>query len=195
MNALILEKTEKGRDEITTRAHHLPMRLRSLLLLVDGKTHSEELLRKVSGLGLDEQSLDELTAGGFIHPRDSMEKSGATEPVSRREAALSRHANAGSSAPDMPAPNPIAVDEAAKGADVKRLLAIQQFYNGTIREMIGLKGFGLQLKVERAACLDDYIALRQPYIDAIKKSKGKEAANAVAAQLDRLLSGEPAAND
>src|SRR4051812_28413144 len=62
----ILDKTDKGREEIATRKHQLAPRLRTLLLLIDGKKSTEDVLHKVSGLGLNNQSITELLDGGFI---------------------------------------------------------------------------------------------------------------------------------
>ncbi len=62
----ILDKTDKGREEIATRKYHLAPRLRSLLVLADGKHRTEDLLTKVAGLGLTEQSITELLDNGFI---------------------------------------------------------------------------------------------------------------------------------
>ena len=62
----IFDKTAKGRDEIATRKHRLPSRLRTLLLLVDGKQDAASLLQKVRGLGMKEENLAELLEQGFI---------------------------------------------------------------------------------------------------------------------------------
>ena len=66
MTSSIYDKTDKGREEINTRQYHLPSRLRSLLVLVDGKTSVETLLKKIAGLGLDLGNIEELEAQGFI---------------------------------------------------------------------------------------------------------------------------------
>lgn len=63
---IIFDKTESGRTEIATRGQTVAPRLRTLLLLVDGKTGNEELLRKVAGLGLGQTHLDELLQAGLI---------------------------------------------------------------------------------------------------------------------------------
>ena len=66
MHNHIFDKTDKGREEITTRKFQLASRLRSLLVLVDGKKTRSELLQKVKGLGLTEDSLIELINHDFI---------------------------------------------------------------------------------------------------------------------------------
>src|SRR4051812_31542066 len=67
MLTAVFEKTDKGREEIATRKHQLSLRMRSLLVLVDGKQNGEELLGKVSGLGLDAESLGELLREGYVY--------------------------------------------------------------------------------------------------------------------------------
>ncbi|MGB6054963.1 MAG: hypothetical protein WBG17_06960, partial [Burkholderiaceae bacterium] len=66
MSTAVFDKTDKGREEIATRSHHLAPRLRTLLVLIDGKHSVDDLLAKVAGIGLNEQSVAELLEGGFI---------------------------------------------------------------------------------------------------------------------------------
>lgn len=66
----VFEKTDKGREEIATRKHRLPPRLRSLLVMIDGKHTSEELLKQIAPLGLDENSIVELLGNQFIRHAD-----------------------------------------------------------------------------------------------------------------------------
>ncbi|MDP3843073.1 MAG: hypothetical protein Q8Q81_10855 [Oxalobacteraceae bacterium] len=71
MNNRIFDKTQKGREEIVTRKYRLAQRLRALLVMIDGQHSSADLLEKVSGLGLDEHSIQELHDNGYIHMIDS----------------------------------------------------------------------------------------------------------------------------
>ena len=66
-------------------------------------------------------------------------------------------------------------------------LAVYDFYTKTIKTNIGLRGFTLQLKVEKAATLDDLRRLRDPYVEAVLKAKGRDKAALLAEQLDQLL--------
>lgn len=66
MNTCIYDKTDKGRDEIATRQHHLQARLRTLLLLIDGQRQLGDLLRNTEGLGLNADNVAQLEAEGFI---------------------------------------------------------------------------------------------------------------------------------
>ena len=64
--ATIYRKTEQGHDEIKTRARRLAQRLRSALILVDGKRSVDEL-RGLVFQDADE-TLEELASLGFIEP-------------------------------------------------------------------------------------------------------------------------------
>lgn len=65
--------------------------------------------------------------------------------------------------------------------------AVYDFYTRTIKTNIGLRGFTLQLKVEKAATLDELRQLRDPYVEAVLKAKGRDKAALLAKQLDQLL--------
>lgn len=160
MNTSIYDKTDKGREEIATRKHQLATRLRTLLVLVDGRRPQEELLRNVAGLGLDESALQALQAQGFIV--------GATSDAS------------------LPEPGP-EISPPAAPTPVQQFQSVYNFYNKTIKSTMGLRGFNLQLKVEKAASVDELRQLRDPYVEAVQKAKGRDTAALLAQQLDRLL--------
>jgi hypothetical protein len=61
----IYRKTDKGRDEIATRANKLGLRERTMLIMVDDKTSRAGLLAKNSH-PTSEGILDDLLAGGYI---------------------------------------------------------------------------------------------------------------------------------
>lgn len=62
--ATIYRKTAKGQTEVELRTRRLAPRFRNLLILVDGKRSSTELLRLVPIAG--PQALEALAEGGFI---------------------------------------------------------------------------------------------------------------------------------
>ncbi len=225
----IFDKTAKGREEIATRQHHVATRLRTLLLLVDGKRDVVELMAKVAGLGLDETSLQELVTGEFIQIFDAgsaiadvgqpavMGTKPAIDPI--QETALSEsipsaplrtEAAAESSIPIAVAADstPVIAEESVVQVPVSasapetvtttseqglrqgesQFQAVTNFFNETIRSTIGLRGFAMQLKVERASNMDDLRALRNPYLEAVLKSKGPELERSLRNRLDQLLS-------
>ncbi len=179
MDNFIFDKTDKGREEIITRKYQLQHRLRSLLVLIDGKKTTPELLQKVSGLGLDMQSLAELVAGEFIEGVAIVPESAMEQEIARPAAAI----------PPARIPDPEAAS--GKGSNgmmsAEAFLALQSFFNQTIKSMIGLRGFTLQLKAERAHTLDEFRALREPYLAAIQKAKGNEIMISLRDRLDQLL--------
>jgi hypothetical protein len=66
--SVIYQKSAKGSQAIATRDHALMPKLRSLLILVDGKRGFEELV-KLSGLAGDaDQLLSQLHDQGYIEP-------------------------------------------------------------------------------------------------------------------------------
>lgn len=62
----VFDKTLKGRREIAHREFGLSARLRTLLLLVDGRRTGRDILRLVDGFGLSERHLDHLCLFGYI---------------------------------------------------------------------------------------------------------------------------------
>jgi hypothetical protein len=173
MSNPVFDKTEKGREEIATRKHHLAPRLRTLLVLIDGKQGKEELLKKVAGLGLGEESIDELTRNGFIGITTALQPAAASQSVASPQPAVE--------------PATAVPIEAVLPPGENQFQAIYHFYTETIKSTIGLRGYGLQLKVEKAASIDDFRALRQAYLEAVLKAKGNEMARSLRSRLDQLL--------
>jgi len=62
----VLQKTEKGTEEIETRMHKLDQRLRNILIVVNGKATGTELVQKFRQIGDVTPVLQQLLAGGFI---------------------------------------------------------------------------------------------------------------------------------
>ena len=168
---LIFDKTDKGREEIATRKHHLAPRLRSLLVLVDGKHRTEDLLRKVAGLGLTEQALTELRENAFIEATDALPVAAAATTAT---------------APAEPVETS-AQSEAGDSLGESQFQTLYNFFTETIRSTLGLRGYALQLKVERCTSIDDFRMLRQGYLDAVLKAKGNEMMLSLRERLDQLL--------
>jgi hypothetical protein len=66
MNTCIYDKTDKGREEIATRKYQVPPKLRTLLVMIDGRHPLESLLKNFAVLGLSKDNVDELAQQGFI---------------------------------------------------------------------------------------------------------------------------------
>ncbi len=181
MMQLVFDKTDKGREEIATRRFQLAAKVRSILLLVDGKHSGEALLQKYAGIGVNGMVLQELIEGGFIAPRP-MEAPAAAAPA----AVMAGKAAVNPAPPADPAP-PSASTPASLPEGQTQYQAIYQFYCETIKANLGLRALPLQLKVEKCSTVDDFKALRNTYLEAILKAKGADAARALRDRLDSLL--------
>lgn len=187
----LYDKTEKGREEIATRKYHLSSRLRSLLLMLDGKHDANEILAKFGGIGLHEDSLAELLEQGFIRRVEtavvpSQPISGAARQPLRVAELHAEQEGQGIAAGIAPlaAQSPLGSEG--------QYHALYSFFSETIKSAIGLRGYALQLKVERAGSIEDFRALRDPYLKAVEKAKGGEMARSLRDRLDRLLDGDDA---
>lgn len=63
-------KTDKGLAEILGRTHGLAVRLRRILIMVDGRASVAEMVARLARLGDIAGALQELAARGFIAPRE-----------------------------------------------------------------------------------------------------------------------------
>jgi hypothetical protein len=192
MTTRILDKTDKGREEIATRKYRLTPRLRTLLVLIDGKNDEGNLLKKVSGLGLSEESITELLSNGFIHTiglSSAHKTTGAAETAAELNSVSIPGLTAGDSSL-LSASESIPLTPLSGGgasAQATQFQALYNFFTETIKSTIGLRGYGLQLKVERASSIDDFRELRQLYVDAVLKARGSEMARSLSDRLDQLL--------
>jgi hypothetical protein len=208
MNTSIYDKTAKGREEIATRKFQLAPRMRTLLVLIDGRKSEEELLRSVSGLGLTADSIAELQAQEFIVLATSYSAELVAEvapiapiaPIATAPAPAAPIAPAPSAVPAaVGAPPPLVAVAAARAeteakaaeSPAEQFQSLYDFYNKTIKSTIGLRGFTLQLKVEKASSVDELRDLRRPYLEAVLKAKGSDIARTLANQLDQLLGNAP----
>lgn len=73
-------KSGKGAEAIASRLHGLSPRLRSLLIVVDGKKTGQDLLKFAAHLGDADAMATELIDGGFIEPVPGTDTPG-TKPV------------------------------------------------------------------------------------------------------------------
>lgn len=62
----VLQKTEKGVEEMETRRHKLEQKLRTILIVVNGKATGAEMVQKFEPIGDVTPLLERLLAGGFI---------------------------------------------------------------------------------------------------------------------------------
>ncbi|MDQ1814678.1 hypothetical protein RBA41_15315 [Massilia sp. CCM 9210] len=213
MSTMVYDKTDKGREEISTRKNQLSSRLRTILVMIDGRHSLEDLLRNFAGVGVTADSVKELLQEGYIFLASGEEPAAAAAPklpASARARQVARRAAGAEGAhhddlhDDGAAPLPAVASAEAPSAqalaesqldDATRFRHLYDFYNQTIKSTIGLRGIMLQLKVEKCNNVDDFRALRLQYLEAVLKAKGSEMARSLRGRLDELLGGKPVHDD
>jgi len=68
-DSTVYTKTPAGQQEILDRKLRLHPRLRTLLVLIDGRRNAGELIQTLSGVGVTGASLEELLQYGLIEAR------------------------------------------------------------------------------------------------------------------------------
>jgi hypothetical protein len=178
---LIYDKSDKGREEIATRKYGLAPKIRPLLVLIDGKHSGQALIKKFGFMGLTEQVIEELVQNGYV-------TGVGTAAGSPAAAAVPVIASEASAAPQQAA----AVTQQDAGDGIlepgeTQYQAVYNFYTHTIKSTVGLRGFMLQLKVEKCSAIEDFRALRKPYLEAVFNAQGDEMARSLRSRLDQLL--------
>ncbi|HET6396397.1 MAG TPA: hypothetical protein VFF91_06105 [Pseudoxanthomonas sp.] len=180
----VYRKTEAGRDEIRDRSRRLPPALRTVLLMVDGQRPLSELKQVAAGVHAPADALERLLADGLIEP----------VPTGFDAAGLVRAVS-----PGTPAPSPAAAAAPAQSAppsaaavdagEADQFAALYRRMTEAIRAHLGLRGYFLQLKVERCEDLPALRALLPELRQALAKSKGETFAE----DWERSLAPDPAA--
>ncbi len=145
-------KTEAGKQEIQDRGRKLPASLRSLLLMVDGQRDHGQLRELMKGLHAPDDALEQLVAMGLVK---------GDEPA--RPAASS---SAMSPAPVTPLPGEVKLPP-----EFGRYRSLYEIVSDTVRRHLGLKGYFMQLKVEKCADLEELLALLPEIATALTKAK------------------------
>lgn len=205
MEKHIYDKTDKGREEIATRKYHIPAKLRSLLVMIDGHRALEALMKNFGPLGLTVEHVGELLREEYIFLADDGVPAALPEaepakthgPSARARMAARREVSArGLSHEDIvhaaagdgsATPESMPGGAGASGMSAADLLAIHEFYTQTIKSTLGLRGMMLQMKVEKCSGIDDFRELRDVYLEAVLKANGREMALSLSGRLDQLL--------
>lgn len=154
-------KTNEGRDEIEHRTRKLPPMLRSILLIVDGERSARHLRELAASLHGPADSLEQLEQLGLI---------------------ASSAAVAATLASQAPAPRAVAAPAAAAplSDSAQRYQSLYALMSEAVREHLGLRGYFLQLKIERCASSDELAALLPELSAALAKVRKDD----VAAQIE-----------
>lgn len=162
----ILSKTEAGREEIERRTRKLPTVLRSLLLVVDGQRDVAQLRAVATGLHGPPDALEQLVGLGLIGVGG---QASVSAPV--------RAAAPVAATPAAPVSLPGVGDASSRYGVLYALMS------DAVREQLGLRGYFLQLKIERSADLAELAQLLPDLRAAVAKARDV----ALADELDRRL--------
>ncbi len=155
---LIYRKTAKGLTEIETRAHRLPPRMRSALILVDGRRDVNDLRPMI--LQQPEETLTALAEQGFIEIVGESVVTPASPPAS-------------------PAPAPPA--QAGGDFDATRKAAVR-----ALTDLLGPAAETVAIKMEKARDLSELMPLLVQAAQSIAAMRGRTPAEAFARRFGVL---------
>ncbi|SOY87546.1 hypothetical protein [Cupriavidus taiwanensis] len=196
----IYRKTDAGHDEIRSRARKLDHKLRALLLMVNGERREQALLAQVAGMGLGPEAMAALLAQGLVEavaepaappaapPQEPVRGGTPAADTNLFSVYAMRHAPVA----EVAAPPHASAATAHSPAEVQAYQRLYHFYTDVIGQHLGLRGYMLQVKVEKASDLPALMALREPLHAALLKARGDLTARAIMAQLDQVRDGSAA---
>lgn len=156
------QKSAQGAQAFATRHAALTPKLRSLLILIDGKRGYDELAKLGAMLGDVEQSLTHLAELAFI------------EPVP----------GSVSSAPSPASPPPPPVPEAAPPGHVTvTLIQAQRQAVRRLNDLLGPNAEELCLRIEAARNAHDYLVALARAEGTVRQFRGERAAAQFAAEM------------
>lgn len=85
----VLVKTPKGLEEVKSRTHGVPQKLRTLLIMVDGTSTVADILGRFPGIAEIETNLETLVAQGFLEGKGGTAAPAAPSPAAPAATALS----------------------------------------------------------------------------------------------------------
>lgn len=154
--AIIYSKTAQGQQEIETRARRLPPRLRSTLILVDGKRSDEELGKLVPNA---DEVLQALLDAQMIE------------------------AVGGSPTKSAAAPPPAAADAAPADGPVEDIMALRRDAVRAVNDLLGPEAEALALRMERATDAEQMRVALERAVTYIANVRGGGAAAQFAARF------------
>jgi len=150
-------KTEAGRQEIEARTRRLPTALRSILLMVDGQRGDAELRGLIEGLKAPADALEQLIALELIVDNRPALVVAMAAPL-RAATAAAAVATAGEA-------------EAPRDA-AQEYRRLYERMSGAVTRYLGIKGYFLQLKIERCEDAQALHALMPELEAALRKVRG-----------------------
>lgn len=157
-------KTNDGRDEIQNRSRKLPPVLRSILLIIDGERSVRHLRDLIVSLHGPADALEQLESMGLIASSAAV----AASVIAR-------------------APTPgaaFSVQVAAPLVDsAQRYQTLYTLMSETVREHLGIRGYFLQLKIERCSNSEELAELLPDLSAALAKAHKDDIAAEIEARF------------
>ncbi|MGY8905203.1 MAG: hypothetical protein ACKVIH_11710 [Burkholderiales bacterium] len=163
----IYHKSTKGLEEIAERKYKLLPRLRSVLILVDGKRTFEDLAKLSAAMGDPFELLSQLLTDGFIETEALPESHVTTMPA----------AMAATPATAAPAPV-VAAPEPPRSLQDARRYAVRH-----LTDLMGPNAEMLCIKIESAKGLTDFITAVVRAQDVLRNLRGAPAAEKFAQEM------------
>jgi hypothetical protein len=172
---IIYRKTAKGVAEIETRAHRLVPRLRSALIVVDGKRPDSEL---AAMLPQGAETLAQLAEQGFIEVASERSAPRAAPTPAPAAAPAAPSALSAPSAPSAPA---LKASAAEADFDAMRRYVLRSF-----NDLVGPAGESMAIRIEKARSMAELRALLQPAVQIVGTVQGKVAAQSFIAKVENI---------
>ena len=153
----IYSKTERGLGELRTRQMNLPVQLRSVLIMIDGQHTVAQTLARAQALAVGPDVFEQLEKLLLIERR------------------FGARSVAGTGA------------DAHSEEDVQRFLLLQKTMNGVISQYLGIRGYGLMLRLQRTRNLRDLHDLLPDLAQALVKRIGLNAATPIVDAIEQTL--------
>lgn len=173
----VYRKSAHGAEALAKRDPALSLRLRSLLILVDGKRPVEELA-KLSPTGAEtEQLMSQLDDLGMIEPASAAAPTTQPTPAEAAPVATAGATEAPQSAPPPPTPAPAQV-RTVPLAEARRAASRR------LTDLVGPAGEDLCLRIEGARTPQDLLAILKKAEMMVRSARGAEAAVEFQRHLD-----------
>ncbi len=167
----VFAKTGRGSAEMSGTDRTLDRKLRSALLLVDGRKTAAEIIKMLEGMGMPADTLGKLEQLGYI---------AAAGPAAAPPRAAPAVSPSPAPAPSRPAaPVPAAPALPADASPMERFSEGRRYMNTTVRDALGFKAVFFTLKIEKCSTVDELLTLLPDFQAALATSRGAEFAQAV----------------
>lgn len=158
----IYHKTVKGAEAISNRQSGLAPRLRSLLIMVDGKRSHAELTVIATALG-DPERLAELESEGLMEPTVTEEKT-------------------------MPAAlEPLVSEAVPNQARAANLAQARLFSSHLLEHLLGPMAEPLCIEIEETRDLADFVSVIKRAREIVREAKGSTEAERFVAQIEAQM--------